>query len=532
MPTQRAHGGAALQPINLVTPAFKGLNTENESALLGQEWATTLNNAIFDSAGRIAVRKGWDNQTATPAAVDFEQIVEFKKADGTSKILMVSSGALYETPSAPAVVSGAGVITNSRDSIVNFNDGLVVFDEAGLGIYDGSTFEPVTINSGTAPTSNIGMSAYGRCWGVDTDGKTIKYSALLDETRWDQADGAGEIDMSQVWPKGQDKVVAIAAFNGDLVVFGEDNICFWTDGQPQALGITPDNLYVADTISGVGAVSRHAMTDVQGDVWFLSQNGVVSIGRLIQEKSNPINNISTHNSGFTNELLRLSSASVNAIEMTYSPRENMVLLNFPGPGRQLYFNTLGRMEDGTYRMASWTSDLRCAVYSTDDQNMYTALSGTTGEVFTYNEYADDATSYDFAYQSGWLDFGPEVQQYLKMLKRYQAVMLVQNSSTVTFSWEYDFGANAYNAQATTEGAEGTEYNVGEFGTNGSRDPSDGDLVAGTDVSEYGGGLKLQVIPAPGSGTGQFIKVGISYDTANANFALQQLTLFAKIGRIA
>jgi hypothetical protein len=445
---------------------------------------------------------------------------------------MVAGSTLYKTPSAPTAITGSGVITNARDKIVNFNDKVIVFDTSGLSVYTGTTLDAVTINSGTAPSSNIGMSAFGRLWGVDTDGKTIRYSALLDETRWDSADGGGIIDMTKVWPSGQDSVVAMAAFNGDLVVFGTNHVVFWTDGAASALGITPTDLYVADAIGGVGAVTQHGITDVKGDIWFLSYNGVVNVGRLIQEKSNPLTNISKNNASFVNELLRLSSSDYDRIELTFSHRDEMVLLNFPGPGRQLYFNTLGTLEDQTYRTASWTSDLQACHYVTDSQTLYGVLAGVTGEVFTYNEYSDDATSYTFAYESGWLDFGEQVQQFIKVLKRYQAVMLVQNSSTVTFDWEYDFGANIFQAQATTTGAEGTEFNVGEFGANGSRDPLDGDLVAGTDVSEYGGGLRLQVIPAPGQGSGQFIKVGISYDTANANFALQQLTLFAKIGRIA
>ena len=531
MPTPRHHGGAALQPINLVSPAFKGLNTENESSLLGPEWATTLNNAIFDSAGRIAARKGWDNQTSTPAGVDFEQVFEYYTADGTSEMLFLGGGSLYKNTASPAAVSGSGTITDGRDSIVNFADKAIVFDTAGLSVYDGTTFDAVTIATGTAPSGNIGLSAYGRLWGVDTDGKTIRYSALLDETKWDVADGGGTIDMSLVWPNGQDRVVALAAFNGDIVVFGTDNICFWTDGDTTALGLEPSDLYVADTVSGVGAVSRHAMAAVEGDVWFLSENGVVSIGRLLIQKANPIQNLSTNNQGFVNELLRQSRSAVDRVEMLYSPRENMVLLNFPGPGRQLYFNTLGRLEDQTARTTSWTSTLQCAAYSLDDQNIYGVLSDVIGEAFLYSGYADNATSYDFAYESGWLDFGMEVSQFLKMLKRFQSVVLVETGSTITFSWEYDFGSSTYTAQANTVGNNGTEFSVGEFGTNGSRDPADLDLTPGTDVSEYGGGLRLQVIPVPGTGTGQFIKVGVSYDTANANFALQQLTLFAKIGRI-
>ena len=533
MPTPRQHGGAALQPINLVSPAFKGLNTENESALLGQEWATTLNNAIFDTAGRVAARKGWDNQTSTAPAVTFRQVFEYKRADGTSEVLMLTDSQLYKTPSAPSAITGTGSITDGRAKIVNFNEKAIVFDQGGLGVYDGTTFDAVTINSGTAPSGQIGMSAYGRLWGVDVDGVTIRYSALLDETRWDSADGGGLIDMSQVWPRGQDQIVALGSFNGDIVVFGTDTIVFWSDGVASQLGILPTDLYVSDTINGVGAVYQHAIAEVEGDVWFLSENGVVSIGRLLVQKSNPIVNVSTNNQNFINELLRLQrSAGVKFIDMIYSPREKMVLLNFPSTTRQMYFNTLAPLEDQTFRSASWTSDLDAVCYVTDDQNIYGTLTGVDGELFTYNGYSDNGTSFDFAYESGWLDFGVEVQQFLKMLKRISTVLLVETGSTVTISWEYDFGASTFTQQSATTGSAGTEFNVGEFGANGSKDPSDGTLTAGVDVSEYGGGLKLQVIPVPAQGSGQFIKVGVSYDTANANFALQQLTLFAKIGRIA
>ncbi|NIV37689.1 MAG: hypothetical protein GWN58_52220, partial [Anaerolineae bacterium] len=65
--------------------------------------------------------------------------------------------------------------------------------------------------------------------------------------------------MGGIWPNGQDRVVALAAFNGDIIVFGTNNIVFWTDGQPSALGISPTSLYIADTVTGVGAVTQHAM---------------------------------------------------------------------------------------------------------------------------------------------------------------------------------------------------------------------------------------------------------------------------------
>ena len=78
MPTERAHGGSAIIPINLTAPALRGLNTEADASLLTPDWATVLNNAVFDSAGRAAIRKGWVSQVATPVAGVIMRVHEYE----------------------------------------------------------------------------------------------------------------------------------------------------------------------------------------------------------------------------------------------------------------------------------------------------------------------------------------------------------------------------------------------------------------------------------------------------------------------
>ena len=49
-----------LQSINLVAPAFKGINTEDSPLAQDPSFAEIADNAVIDKRGRIAARKGHD----------------------------------------------------------------------------------------------------------------------------------------------------------------------------------------------------------------------------------------------------------------------------------------------------------------------------------------------------------------------------------------------------------------------------------------------------------------------------------------
>jgi len=52
------------------------------------------------------------------------------------------------------------------------------------------------------------------------------------------------------------------------------------------------SLTLADLITNVGCIARDSIVNTGTDVMFLSDTGVRSIARVIQEKSAPINDIS------------------------------------------------------------------------------------------------------------------------------------------------------------------------------------------------------------------------------------------------
>lgn len=537
MPTPKFTPGAQLFPLNFAAPAFKGLNTELAGNILSPEWATQLENAVFDETGRPAARDGWLSVTSSAAATDFKRIFEYLQADGVAEIIASSDSDIYEGLSSPTSVKDSLTITDGNIKFVNFNDKCIAFGIGASGVpavYTGSTFASITVNSGTAPDGTIGTSAFGRVWGVDDDGKTIRYSALLDETRWAVADGGGLIDMSSVWPDGQDTIVAITEFMGDLIVFGRRTTVIMTDGQGAALGIDPTAMYVSDTIPGVGAVSQFAICKAAGDLWVLSRFGVVGLRREITQKSTPYGNISKNiQSGVTGAYE--AEVDPDDITMFYSPAHSMVVVVFPTSKRCFTFDTRIPLEDGSYRATSWNLSLQTAMYASIADTVYGALTTATGEFHSYTGKSDSGDDFTFDYESGWLDLGAEQNLYLKFVKRLTSFVFVTQNVQVTHKVMYDFDSKQYSLGKRATGTAVAEYNESGAVVTGSTLAEYNEFNnpgSGSTVVEYGGGVTLRTLDAPLRGSGQYIKIGLHLNTEAGDFVLQQINLYAKIGRLS
>lgn len=538
MPTPQYNQGAKLIPLSFSHPAFKGLNTELGGGIIPQEWATKLENVVFDENSRPAARKGWNTVTTTPGSGVIMRLFEYYTADGTTEMIASTDANIYDGLTGTATaIEGTLTITDGNIKFVNFNDKVIGFGIGTGGIPAVRTtgnFADITVNSGTAPTGGVGTSAFGRLWAVDTDGKTVRYSALLDETRWAVADGGGSIDFSKVWPSGQDNVVAIEEFGGDLVVFGSNNTVIITDGAASELGIDPTTIYVSDTIPGMGAISQFAICRAAGDLWVLTPFGVVGLQRELVQKSTPFNNISANvQSGVTAATQAMSNK--DDITLAYSPHDSMVLAIFPDIATVYCFDTRARMEDGTYRASTWDCPLQTAHYSRGNENFYGSLTGTVGEMMNYTGFNDDGADFYFDYESGWLDLGSELNLYLKFLKRMTSFVFVTANVQVTHKVLYDFSNKQYSLGKAADGSAAAEYNAAGAVVSGStlaEYNAFGSPGAGSTVVEYGGGVTLRTLDAALGGGGQYIKVGLRLNTEAGDFILQQINLYAKVGRLA
>lgn len=472
MPTPKSTPGALLFPINLTAPAFNGLTLEASGNTLGPEWATELNNAVFDSTGRPSARKGWVTETSSADSEIILRIFEYFKADGTSEILFSTDDDINKTVDNPASVKGSLTITDGNIKFVNFNDKCIAFGIGTGGVpavyTTGGTFADVAAASGVRPTGRVGTAAFGRIWGVDTDGKTIRYSALLDETKWSTSDGGGIIDFSNVWPAGQDSIVAIEEFGGDLIVFGSRTTVIMTDGAGSALGIEPDDMYVSDTIPGLGAVTQFAITRAVGDLWLLSNQGVTSLGRELQVKSTEFTNLSKQVQTQTIDWLA-TEVDEDDITMEYSPENSFVVLNFPTSDKQVIFDVRAPLGDGTYRITTWTSDLQTCHYNHSLKKLQGSLTNTVGEIFNYGGSLDKTANYIFSYLSGWMNLGEEQNLYLKFVKRMTSFILVEANVTVSHTVQYDFGTSKFTVDVLASRARAIEWGQFEWsdGSSGS-----------------------------------------------------------------
>ena len=508
-----------LLPIDSVTPGRRGLNLQQKGSILSAEWATNAQNCILDEARRLAARKGYSVTTTTDitGTPDVEAIHEYLQGDGTVETILSWNGGIGNSLADPEGndISGSVTDTDGRWWFQNFNNKVIGFQHGQKPIvYSGSTFATVVESSGTAPTSHngVGLCAYGRVWGLDSDGQTIRYSALLDEADWGGA-GAGSIDMSNVWTHGMDEVTAIAAFNGSFLVFGKNHIVLWDDGTGSQLGISPTALVVRDIIAGTGCKSQWTMQDIgETDMLFLSRNGLQSLGRVIQEKSNPVSNVSK----YVRDALMTDVDLEEDLDLrsVYSPEEGFYLLTIPAEGITYYFDIRNpfRDEEGDLVFPATTWNLSPKTWCCRQDG--SLLMGAAGQVWTYGASGDDGDLIRYEYASPWLDFGEELGNRLKMLKRIGSILFVRNNAGIEYKWATDFQENDQTISAIVVDPSSSEWNVAEWG-----------------LGEWSGGLFLQIIKVPARATGQYYRIKIETSVTD-QFALQQLELFTKIGRIA
>lgn len=517
MPTPKREG-APLQQVSLTVPGAFGLNTQAQTSVLGPQWATTAQNAVFDTSGRIAARQGWLNQTSTPMSGTpvVEQIFELVKKDGTTQIISTAGNKVWRDVSVPTDITGSATVTANNWQFVNFFGSAIGFQQGSVPItYNGaSTFSNLAAtDGGTVPSGNCAIVHSGRVWACDSDQQTIRYSGLLDSTKWAVASGAGNIDMDSVWPQGQDVVVAMAFFNGNFIIFGRNRIVVYSDGAGSPLGINPANIFVADTIVGVGCIARDSIQQVEGgDIVFLSASGLQSLQRLIIDKSSPLNNVSQHVRDYLNGLV--AGATKSQIRSVFSPEAAVYLLSLPDLGEAFAFSTLSRLQDGCFRVTEWTGFTPRAQCRTVGGTWYASLPGVGGQIGMYSGYQDNSLPYVFNYTSGWMDLGDDIANYTKIFKSVSCDVWISNSADMSVVWGFDFSQDLLSVTGSLFNQGQSQYNVAQY-----------------NIDQYSGGTALAELEFPVSGTGQYMRVGSTSNINGQAYAIQQINLFVKIGRM-
>lgn len=510
-----------ITPLSIAAPGFYGLNLSDSPVDLPPNFALEATNCIIDKSGRIAARKGWSK--AHSASTDLgsnavECIGELIQNDGTSTVLAAGNGKLFKlvgTTLTTLTYGGGGVapvISANNWKFCQLN-GVAMFWQRGYDplIYDPAVsttaFRRLNEKTGTAGTiyqCNDAISAYGRVWAADTtsDKQTVVWSDLLTPHIW-SGGTAGSLDLRQIWPSGGDEVVALAAHNDFLFIFGKWQILVYQGATD------PATMKLSDTIVGIGCIARDTVQNTGEDVYFMSDSGVMSLRRTIQEKSAPFRPISKN----VHDDLKQSvdAETVANIKSGYSAFNGFYLLTMPN-GRKTYcFDTRLPLQDGASRVTTWNGVTSKAFYETNTRKFYLGKEGYIGE---YSTYLDDTAQYRMSYYTTWIDFGNPLQQTI--LKKIFMDLIGTNNQSVIFKWGYDFQGQTFSQVVPIQVTSSvlTEYGIAEYG-----------------IGEYTSGPSVSRVSANGMSYGRVVQIGLEAQILGNPVSVQKIDVFTKDGRI-
>ena len=355
-------------------------------------------------------------------------------------------------------------------------------------------------------------------------------SELLDGDDFSGGD-TFSIDVTQYWPEGYDEIVALTEHHGLFVVFGKHSILIY-DGAQGGAGTTfsatsaRDTIFLKDTIEGVGCIERDSIQATGNDVLFLSNRGLMSLGRVIQEKSLPMRDVSKNVR--TDLMEAVTGSTTNPVKSVYSADDAFYVLTVPDANITYVFDVRAPLEDGSFRATTWSGIMPLSFADLADDGFYMGLS--TG-IVKYGGYQDGSDTYQLRYFSNPLDFkSPGI---IKFLKKINLTVEGGANSEATLHWAYDYTEDYRTQTFTFQADNAGEYGIAEFGSIETTpdypggNPPDPEFVE----SEYSGGVNLNRPKTNATGSGAVISMGVTSTINNNPFAIQKIDLMVITGRL-
>ena len=508
-----------LQNITVAAPGFAGLNTQDSPIGVDPSFAAVADNCVIDKLGRIGARKGWEAVSTNGSSVlgssrGIEMVYEFIDNSGDKVVVSAGNNKLFTGTTTLTDATPTGYTPTANNwKAVTLNDHVYLFQrdhEYVLGTDHGGSFvlEEHSAHShatGTPPEANEVLAAYGRLWAADITGNkhTVYWSDTLNGHHW-TGGTSGSLDVTTVWPTGFDEITALAAHNGFLIIFGKKSILVYSGAS------SPASMTLTDTVEGVGCIARDSVQHTGTDIIFLSDSGVRSFGRTVQEKSMPMRDISKN---VRNDINKAILAQTNPIKSVYSEDEAFYLLSFSESNLVYCFDMRGPLdESGAHRVTTWTAIDPLSFAVLEDGSIYI---GKDSGIVKYSGYVDGTASYQLSYFSNPLDFGNAAN--LKFLKKFNLTLISSPTTPVTLNWGYDY-TDSYTKQAFTFA--GTAANVAEYG-----------VSEYNTTAEYTSGTTIQTPKVNSSGSGEVVAIGLEAQINNAEFSIQKIDIHALLGRL-
>lgn len=533
-----------VQAASIAAPGFFGLNIQESSIALSSGFALEAYNCIIDRYGRIGARRGWtpvnttinsDLGSANPVEFMFEMVdaggnvlisagnnelftgtttmttKTVRNADNSGDVAYTITGNNWQGASLPF---GDGPDAEPHAYLVQTAHPPLVFHElpvsGGAGHdHDSGVFGFQQLGDvGTLPPGyttpdfkpNCALAAYGRIWMADIvgDRQTIYFSQLLDGSDFTGGD-SGSLSLNAVFPNN-DQIIGLAAHNGFLIIFGRNNIAIYANP------IDVTELTLADYIPNVGCIARDSIQNIGTDIIFLSDSGVRSLQRVIQEKSLPLRDISKN---VRDDLMaNVASETAANIKSVYFDRDAFYLLSLPTTKFVYCFDMRTPLQDGSARTTIWTNIEPKSFLVTAAKQLYIGKPGYIGRYFGH---LDNAATYRLKYFTNYFDFDSPTKE--KILKQIGMVLIGGSSQEIAIKWGFDYNEN-YSA-VTKQLASGVayEYNIGEY-----------------NIAEYSDGIVLDKFKSHVGGKGPIMQVGLEADINGNPLSIQRIDIYTKQGK--
>jgi hypothetical protein len=269
---------------------------------------------------------------------------------------------------------------------------------------------------------------------------------------------------------------------------------------------------LSDSISSVGCLGRDTIHTTGSDIVFLSNSGVRSLLRTIQEKSAPLRDLSKN---VRNDLMQaLSTETLANCKAVYSEINAFYLLSLPVTKQVYVFDTKTQLQDGAARVTTWDSIEPTCFLSRRNGDL---LIGKSGYIGKYDTYLDNTSTYRLQYFTNYADFGDI--GITSILKKILVTVIGGSSQGFTIKWGFDFAGQYFSENVSIPTTSVAQYGVAEYGDNGSP------------VAYYSSGIQLQVLVSQATGAGKAVQTG--YETAINGYAvsIQKIEIQAKRGKL-
>ena len=512
-----------IQSLSVVAPGFFGLNTQDSGVTLSSNYALVADNCIIDKFGRVGARKGWVARTVDGATalsgMPIKFMMEHVNADNTVVTISGGNNKLLKDGDAGNTFTD---ITPSLYTITdNYWKGASLYDHA-LIVQEGH--EPIvytesatpatqTITDYTGVTQSYGtsyprdvMAAYGRFW--VHDGSSIYWTTDIADVTFPAFNGgtSGFLNISAVLPNNVDTIVGLAAHNGFLIIFCEKNIVVYK-GAENPLG----DFSLSDVIAGVGCVARDSIQQTGTDLLFLSDTGVRSLGRVLQEKSMPMRDLTKNVRDDLSALLQIAFASdpqLKQVKSVYSEVNAFYLISFPTSNIVYCLDTRQPMEDGSYRVTRWVDYHATSFLRKRNRDLFI---GYPDSINKYFGYLDGTDTYQMRFLSPYMDMQDSTQ--VKMLKKVTATVIGGNGQAFIIKCGFDYIDSYDSYPFIVDAGVSAQYNIDEY-----------------NIAEYSKGSLIDKVDASVGGAGNVIQLGFETEVNNTSFSVQKLDIFMKTGR--